>query len=186
MSKKLIYIIAGIVLVGLLLFGGLRLAMSNTKKHSPLEEVAYTLEDVHINVKYCRPFKKGRLIFGTEAAGALQPFGKYWRVGANEATEISLDKKVLFGGKPLEAGDYVLYAYPGESVWKIGLNSELGRWGYSEVDHSKDVMQVEVPSAESSQEIEQFTINFSDADSVAFMNLMWDKTKVAIPIVSAE
>jgi hypothetical protein len=186
MSKKLIYIIAGIVLVVLLAWGGLRFAMQNTKKHSPLEEVTHTVQDVEISVKYCRPFKKGRLIFGAEEDGALQPYGQYWRVGANEATEITLSKNVIFGGEALEAGQYVLYAYPGESNWKIGLNSELGRWGYNEVDHEKDVLQVNVPAGVSSQEIEQFTINFSGADTLAFLNLLWDKTKVSIPIEPAE
>ena len=186
MNKKLIYIIAGIVLVGLLVWGGLQLALKNTKKHSPAEEVTHAIQDVNIKVKYCRPFKKGRLIFGEEADGALQPYGKYWRVGANEATEITVNKDVVFGGKPLSAGQYVVYAYPGETTWKIGLNSELGRWGYQEVDHSKDVLQVSVPAGNSSQVIEQFTITFSGADSLAFMNLLWDKTKVSVPIEPAE
>jgi len=132
---------------------------------------------------YCQPYKKGRLIFGSAADGALQPYGEYWRMGANEATEIDINKDVVFGGKELSAGKYVVYAVPGATTWTIGLNSELGRWGAFEVDHELDVMQVEIPAGSSGEEYEQFTIEFEQADSdLVHMNLLWDTTKISVPI----
>jgi len=52
---------------------------------SPLEIVTVKYESTYIKVTYGRPHKKGRTIFGE-----LVPYGKVWRTGANEATEITL------------------------------------------------------------------------------------------------
>lgn len=181
MSTKriIIYSIIGIVLI----FAGYVIyLLATTKNHSPFESITYSVGNTQIKVDYCRPYKKGRVIFGTEDDDALQPYGKYWRLGANEATEIEISEHVIFGGEPLEAGRYVLYAVPGESSWTIGLNSDLGRWGAREVDQEKDVMQVQVPASTTNEPVEQLTLNFTGADSVAFLNIKWDQTHVAVPI----
>jgi hypothetical protein len=141
-------------------------------KRSPKDSVTHN----DITVTYCRPYKKGRVIFGGE--GALQPNGKYWRLGANAATEITFAKDILFGGKPVQAGMYVMYAVPGENTWKIALNSENGRWGAREVDHSKDVMSFEVPVERVAQPLEQFTITIDDYG----VNMAWDTIRVRAPV----
>ncbi len=152
-----------------------------TKSHSPAETKTFSYNGADIKVVYCRPYKKGRLIFGEDKDDALQPYGKYWRLGANEATEISFSKNVNFAGKPLNAGTYRMYAVPGASTWQVGLNSELGKWGAAEPDYSLDVLKVEVP-AESGPETEQFTITFDSDSTAARMNFAWDKTLVRVPI----
>src|SRR6478735_2111348 len=51
-----------------------------------------------VKVTYGRPQKKGRtMLGGTEA------YGKVWRTGANETTEIKLYKEVTFGDKKIPA-----------------------------------------------------------------------------------
>ncbi|MEM8887687.1 MAG: DUF2911 domain-containing protein [Bacteroidota bacterium] len=173
--------ILGIVLA----FGGyIAYTLATTRNHSPKSTAEFSKDGLDMSVVYCRPYKKGRLIFGSSADGALQPYGEYWRMGANEATQIKINQTVNFGGQELAAGEYVVYAVPGESNWTIGLNSELGRWGAFEVDHELDIMQVEVSPGTAASEFEQFTIEFEEVDSATVhMNLMWDKTKVPVPIV---
>ena len=83
-------------------------------------------------MSYSSPYKKGRVIFGESSAGALVPYGAYWRLGANAATEISLNKDVMFAGTPLKAGKYRMYAVPGEKTWQVILNGELGKSGSEE------------------------------------------------------
>src|SRR4029078_12566918 len=56
-------------------------------------------------VIYSRPQKNGRLIFGD-----LVEYGKVWRLGANEATEIEFFRSVKIGDKKVERGRYTLYA----------------------------------------------------------------------------
>ncbi len=53
----------------------------------------------NIEVKYGRPYKKGRDIFG-----GLEKFGVVYRCGADSATTITFAKDVLFGGQAVKAG----------------------------------------------------------------------------------
>jgi Protein of unknown function (DUF2911) len=178
--KKKIFIGLGILLVAVIGLAGY--VALTTRSHSPSKTTTFSYEGLDMKVVYCQPFKKGRLIFGEEKDGALQPYGKYWRLGANEATEITFSKNVNFAGKPVNAGTYVMYAVPGASSFEVSLNSEVGRWGAIEVDHSLDIVKVEVPAETVPSETEQFTINFgSDADG-ATIDFLWDKTMVTVPI----
>ena len=178
--KKKIFIGLGIILIALIAYEGYQFA--TTKSHSPGETKEHQFNGLDIKVVYCKPYKKGRLIFGEKKDGALLPYGKYWRLGANEATEITFSKNILFNGKPVNAGTYRMYATPSALTWQVSLNSELGKWGYMEPDYSKDILKVDVPVEENLPESEQFTINFSNDSTAVNMEFMWDKIKVTVPI----
>lgn len=149
---------------------------------SPFATVDYSYEGLNIKVEYSRPYKKGRLIFGEESEGALQPFGKYWRLGANAATKITFTKNINFAGEPVDAGAYRMYAVPGPNEWEVSLNSEADVFfGVAEPNYDLDVVKVKVPS-QSAPETEQFTINFESDSASVLMNFTWDKTRVTVPI----
>ena len=82
---------------------------------SPKETINYSSDISDIEVVYSRPYKKDRLIFGSEEDGALVPFGKYWRTGANAATTFETSSDILFNGEELKAGKYALYTFPFEN-----------------------------------------------------------------------
>lgn len=178
--KRKILIGLGIVL--LIAVGFIGYTILTTKSHSPSQTAEFSHAGLDIKVAYCQPYKKGRVIFGDEESGALQPYGKYWRLGANEATEITFSKNILFAGKALPSGTYRMYAVPGDGTWQVGLNSELGQWGAMEPNYDLDVLNVAVPSQTSPDEVEQFTIRFSNDDSIINMDFEWDKTKARVPI----
>ena len=178
LRKVLIWVGGIVAFFALALFG----FYQYTKSHSPKATAESSANGLNINVVYCQPSVKGRVVFGTEAEGALQPHGVFWRVGANEATEIEFAQKVNFGGAPIEAGRYVLYAVPGESEWTIGLNSELGRWGVPEVDHALDIVQIQTTAQQMPASTEMMTISFEPAGNGVVMYIDWDKTRVPVPI----
>ncbi len=178
MVKK-IFIGLGVLLVAFVLYVSYTLMFPK----SPYKTTEFSDRGLDIKVVYSQPFKKGRLIFGEEKDGALQPYGKYWRLGANAATEITVNKNVNFAGKPLNAGTYRMYAVPGETTFQIGLNSELGVFlAVNEPDYSLDVLKVEVPVSMAPSETEQFTINFGTDSAGVKMDLVWDRALVSIPI----
>ncbi len=178
--KKKIFIGLGVILVAVIALAGY--VALTTRSHSPSKTTEFSHEGLDLKVVYCQPYKKGRLIFGEAKDGALQPYGKYWRLGANEATEISFSKDIRFAGKPVKAGTYIMYAVPGPDSFEVSLNTEVGRWGAMEPNYSLDVVKVSVPAESTSPETEQFTINFGNNADGATMNLLWDKTKVTVPI----
>ena len=175
-------ILIGVGVVILALVGFATYSFLTTRNLSPKQTSDYSANGLDIKVTYGRPSKRGRLIFGEEKDKALQPNGKYWRMGANDATEITFSKNVTFAGQPVNAGGYRMYAMLDAASWKITLNSELGKFGYFEPDHALDVLTVEVPVATSPTEVEQFTINFSSDSTAVNMDFLWDKTLVRVPL----
>ena len=183
MNKKTVIIMsvliaAVVIIIALVLFVGNR----QSAKLSPRKSTEFSYNGLDISVSYGQPSKRGRLIFGPEKDGALQPFGKYWRLGANEATEITFSKDVLFEGNPLKAGTYRMYAVPGDSVWQVGLNSELGAWGAGEPDYDRDVLKVNVRGTDAPDVTEQFIIDFKHDSTSVWMVFNWDQARVPVRI----
>ncbi len=158
------------------LWGQTRLA---EKRESPLEMATYKFKDTYIKVTYGSPYKRGREIFGD-----LVPYGRVWRTGANEATELTCTRNLMFGGKFLKAGTYSLFTIPGESTWIVILNKELGQLGAFEYDRTKDIMRIELPSKKTPDSSENFLINFapSENEKEVILFLWWDQTSINIPI----
>src|SRR6478609_2476101 len=81
---------------------------------SPADSVSGKIGNANIEINYSSPSVKGRPIWG-----ALVPYGKVWRAGANEATTFQVDKDVKVEGKTLPAGKYALFTIPTEKEWTI-------------------------------------------------------------------
>ncbi|MCU0422255.1 MAG: DUF2911 domain-containing protein [Bacteroidia bacterium] len=180
MIKKVLTIVA-IILV--LLIGVFTYLRSATKKHSPSASAFYHENGYVIDVNYCRPFKKGRVIFGPQQTGALQEYGKYWRAGANEATVFTTQHDLMVNGSLLPAGKYALYAIPDENNWTIAFNHEHDRWGAISPDESNDALRVTVPADNTANTQEQFIISFEQHATGVNMILHWDNTKVIVPLL---
>jgi hypothetical protein len=175
--KKILLIILGVIIIASIAFLGVR---KYTKSFSP-EAVAETEQNgVKIKVTYSKPSKKGRLLFGREQDKALVPYGKVWRTGANEATLIEFAEDILIAGEPVKAGSYSMYSAPGQSSWKIILNSETGQWG-TEYNDGKDVLRVEVPIRIRPKVQELFDVYFEEIPSGVNMVLSWDQTEALVP-----
>jgi hypothetical protein len=129
-----------------------------------------------VKVTYGQPSKKGREIFGK-----LVPYGEVWRTGANEATEITFDKDVTVGGKPVKAGTYTLFTIPTENDWTVILNSQLKQWGAYDYGKykDKDVAQFTVPSSKTTAVVEKLTYSFTPQNDLV---IAWDDRQISIPI----
>lgn len=129
----------------------------------------------NIEITYGQPSKRERVIFGE-----LVPYGKVWRTGANEATEITFKKDALFGEQSIKAGTYTLFTIPTEHTWTIILNKQLGQWGAYEYEKykAKNVLKTEVPVYELKDTLEKLTFTVRK-DAVT---IEWDMTGVSIPI----
>jgi len=131
---------------------------------------------VVVKVIYGRPQMKGRVIFG-----GLVPYGKIWRTGANEATEVTFYKNTTFGGEKIPAGTYVLHTIPGEKEWTVILNKNLNVWGAFQYDSAADLVRFKVKPTQAEESLEAFSIAFDNGEHKA-MVLGWDKTRVRIPL----
>ena len=134
-------------------------------------------EKALVRATYSRPSKNGREVFGK-----LVPYGKVWRTGANENTEIKFYQDATIQGKKVKAGTYSLFTIPGETEWTVILNSDLDYWGAFKYNQANDVMRFTVPAKKSTDApLENFSINFPKGND-AVMRLGWDNTVVEVPI----
>ncbi len=166
-----------------------------SRRPSPMGIARITLDDTYVKVHYSRPYKRGRdNIFGTEESGALVPYGKVWRTGANEATEITLTGDLTVAGERLPAGTYSIFTVPGPETWSVHFNSELelsatGKFvdgQFTPVDlPPSDVLVVEAAAGTLDEAVDQFTIALEATDDGADLVISWITTEVRVPIAPA-
>lgn len=180
MLKK---ILIGLGILAIIIIIGMVYLNHRNRTLSPPGEASYDNKGLTIEIKYSRPSVKGRLIFGAAADEALQPYGSYWRLGANEATEIKFLQDVTFNGVPLEKGTYRVYAVPGASTFKISVNTELGKWGAFEPNHDMDLFTTDVPVTHLDEPVEQMTIRIEQAvNDGAIIYFEWSDVQLPVPI----
>jgi hypothetical protein len=134
-------------------------------------------EPLMARVIYSRPLKNGRSVFGE-----LVEYGKIWRLGANEATEIELYRDVKFNtDNKLKKGRYTMYAIPYQDKWTIIFNKETDIWGAFQYDAKKDVLRIDVPTQKPAEAAEAFTMQFEKDTNGINLVIVWDNVKTAVP-----
>jgi hypothetical protein len=143
---------------------------------SPPDTVRSTIGATKIEVAYSRPFKRGRVIFGTEVV----PWNKVWRTGANAATQLTTSSDLMFGDKLVPAGKYTLWTLPTPTGAKLIINSQTGQWG-TDYDAAKDFARLDLVTKTLPMPVDQFTIAVVSQGAGGSLQLMWDTTLYSIP-----
>lgn len=156
-------------------------------KASPFSSIEQQIGLSKVSVEYSRPAARGRKIFGFQADGqpALVPYGRIWRVGANESTKISFDTDVKVNGQNLPKGRYALYAFPYPDYWDLVFHTNTSHWGdgRNNYDPKEDALRVRVRPLTSLAFQENLLISFDEIghDSVN-MVIQWARTKADVLI----
>ncbi len=177
-------ILIGVGIVVMLLGAAFMYLNYRNRNLSPPGNVELSNGGLTVTVNYSRPSVRDRLIFGPEEKNALQPWGKYWRLGANESTELTLNQDVIFNGNALAAGTYKIYAIPGEESFEIFVNTSLGDWGAFDPDSNLDLFSTNV-SVIPNQLIEQHTISLEPIDGGILLIIEFEKVRLEIPVIKA-
>lgn len=199
-SKTTLALMTGLLLLGTWLSSTAVEAqdLHPSRRPSPVGIARTFVGDTYVKVVYGSPYKRGRdNIFGTEDSGALVPYGKMWRTGANEATEITLTGDLLIGDQKLPAGTYSIFTVPGPEQWSVQFNSALGLSGTGRFDMetrkfepadlpATEVLSLTAPVASLDEEVDQFTFAFDTSDTGTGLCLRWITTEVCVPIAAAE
>jgi hypothetical protein len=149
---------------------------------SPPGSTELTTGDLTVSISYSRPSVRNRTIFAPKSQQALQPYGEYWRLGANKATEITLSHNVTFNNQPLKAGTYRMYAIPGPDAFEIILNTELGKSGSEPPNKTLDILHTQVPVTALSTPVEKFTITTTNSPPGIDITFEWSTVHFMIPI----
>ncbi|MCA1630263.1 MAG: DUF2911 domain-containing protein [Acidobacteria bacterium] len=83
-----------------------------------------TVNKKKVSISYGRPALKGRDLLAQAKPGMT------WRVGMNQATEITSKGDMTVGGTTLKAGKYTLWVRKtGEDTWTLAFHANTGVWG---------------------------------------------------------
>lgn len=145
---------------------------------SQAAEVKQRIALTDITLKYHRPLVNGRKIWG-----ALVPYGKVWRAGANENTTIEFSDPVSVEGKPLDKGTYGLHMIPNPDSWTVIFSKTNTGWGNYSYDQKDDALRVNVKPKPLDQSEEALEYEFEDLkpDSTA-VTLKWEKLGVPFTV----
>ena len=148
---------------------------------SPRSNISQIIGLVSVNLDYSRPSKKSREIFG-----ALVPYNKIWRTGANNPTTISFSDYVKINNQLISAGEYHLYSVPTESTLDLVIYEKTDAWvSLPTFDKSKVIARVSSDFIDLPNTVETFTISFENiSNNGSTLNIMWDN-KLAIYNIDA-
>jgi hypothetical protein len=110
-----------------------KLITGNQGSPEAIASIHYGAEGKLIWIFYHAPSVNGRHIFN--GAGALQPDGTVWRLGADDATVLHTDADLDIAGLAVPKGEYTLYVDLDQGNWKLIVNKRLTdargrpRWG---------------------------------------------------------
>jgi len=148
-------------------------ACAQDSRPSPAATANGMIGDAKISINYSSPGVKGRTLWG-----ALVPYDKVWRAGANEATVFETDKDVMVEGKTLKAGRYSFFTIPTATTWTIIFNSEPDQWGAFKYDESKDALRVVVTPKASAEMNERLKYEVTPTG----ISLFWENLEIPVMI----
>lgn len=148
-------------------------SQAQEKRKSPAKTVEGMIGDTKVTINYGAPSVRGRQVFGD-----LEPYGKVWRAGANEATTIEFSKDVKINGEKLSAGKYAFFVTPMESGdWPIVFNTEHKQWGAYNMNPAKNALKsMGKTSKIEAQEVLRYVIDKNQ------IHLDWSTTRISFTV----
>ncbi len=143
---------------------------------SPRDTARATIGGSEVWIDYSRPTRRGRDIFG-----ALEPWNKVWRTGANAATQLNTPVDLVIGGTTVPAGKYTLWTLPSPTGWKLIINKQNGQWG-TEYHPEQDLVRVDAKTEALATPVEQFVIAFEPPSAPTAITFAWDRTRYSVPV----
>ena len=141
---------------------------------SPRDTARGTIGGADVWIDYSRPLRRGREVFG-----ALEPWNKVWRTGANAATILETSADLVMAGTTVPAGKYTLWTIPTPTGWTLIVNKNTGQWG-TEYNAQYDLTRLAMKVDRLDRPVEQFTIAIEPQGPVGTLKLEWETTRASI------
>ncbi len=154
---------------------------------SPHETITADIDGNNVKIVYGRPYSKRP---GTDTVrkiwGELVPWGKVWRMGADQATLLTTAQPIVLGGFNLPAGTYSLFMVPEESgTSKLIINKKTGQWGipYNEAsEKTNELARVDLKKDTLDKQVDQYTMAIEKGPAGGgLITMSWEKTQFSVP-----
>ena len=144
---------------------------------SPMDKTSfpasYRISDKVATITYSRPQLKGR------AFADIISFGKIWRTGANEATELRVFKSIAIDGTEIPTGTYSIFTIFEAEKMTFIINKASNLWGSYTYDEAQDLLRYEVLTTTAEDTLEAFSMVFS-GDDAPTLHLGWENTRAEV------
>jgi hypothetical protein len=145
---------------------------------SPPAKTSVTIAGKVISIDYCAPQMHNRKIFG-----GLEPYGKVWRAGANEATAFHTAADLQIKNLAVPKGNYTIYVWLDQKQWQLIINKQSGQWGL-DYDQARDLGRVPMDMSKPPAPIDVYKMTLSGAGANSGkLQLEWENTIASVPIV---
>jgi hypothetical protein len=148
---------------------------------SPRDSVKARVADAAISIRYARPGKRGRVVFGD-----IVPWDTVWRTGANDATVFTTDRDLDIGGRLIPAGSYTLFTIPSRNGGTLILNRETMRDGEplagTDYDATQDFARIAMTAKTLATPVERLTIEIVPRQGENLLRVAWDTREMTVPI----
>jgi len=150
---------------------------AQTPNLSPSSEITQTVGLTDVTVNYSRPSMKGRSIFG-----GILPYNEFWRVGANNATKISLKGDLTIATQVFKKGDYAVLAKPEKNQWSLFFYPyESTNWGSYREQTPYKTLTIKTQSIQESVETLEFSFKNLSMGACDLV-LVWENTKIVLAL----
>jgi len=126
-----------------------------------------TIGGKKVSISYGRPSLQGRDMLAQATPGTV------WRVGMNEATEITTDGTLVVDGKELKNGKYTLWVRKtGDNTWTLAFHPKTGVWGRPPLTEGY-AAETPLTLSKASDSAEQLVIDLADKSGAAEIKIHW-------------
>ncbi len=153
------------------------------QRASPHETTSLVIDGNRVTLVYGRPYtkspKNGEM---RKIWGGLVPFGKVWRLGADEATLLITQNPLTLAGTDIPAGAYTLFLLPAEDgSAKLIISKQLGQWGL-QYDEKQDLARIDLKKAPLDTAVDQFTMGIEkNQGGGGVIKMKWENTEYDVP-----
>ena len=153
-----------------------------------------------IEIRYGRPLKRGRDLFGTsDFVDFLNDGAPVWRAGANQSTRLTTEASIAIAGRTLAPGEYTLFIdlqpndkwtlivsrWPAQTTYDEANKAAL--WGAYEYTPDRDVVRAPMRVERLPHAFEQMSWEFLDVtEKGGLLALVWDRKLASVPFTVAD
>jgi hypothetical protein len=147
-----------------------------------------------LEVRYGRPIKRGRDLFGPpDFVDALNDGAPVWRAGANVSTRLTTETDIVIAGRAIPPGDYTLFIelaprdrwtlivsrWPAQSTYDYGNKAAL--WGAYDYTPDRDVVRAPMQVEQLPHSFDQLSWQFLDmTDAGGRLAMLWDRKLASV------
>jgi hypothetical protein len=146
-----------------------------------------------IDIKYGRPIKRSRDLFGpADFAEALSDGAPVWRAGANASTQLNTEVPLVIGRTTVSPGEYTVFIDLATNPWtfilstwpaqtRYDVNNRTALWGAYDYTPDKDVLRAPMTIERLPHSFDQLSWQFLDVtETGGTLAMIWDTRAASI------